>query len=482
MITRPRQVLIVDDEENIRKFLAKSLQREKFEVRVAGNGAEAFHQFEKERPDLVVLDVRLPDTNGIEILRNLRRRDPDLPIIIVTAFGEIRMAVEAMREGAFDFVAKPFDFNTLLRSIEKALQILSMKEELTALRSVWERGQYMGLIGQSAVMMDLFRTIERIGKSSSTTILISGETGSGKEVVARTIHEKSERADAPFVAVNCATLDDHLLESELFGHIRGAFTDAKTNKPGLFEVADHGTLFLDEIAEMDLRLQAKLLRVLEDKTFRRVGGTRDIQVDVRVVAASNVSLMERVRNNRFREDLFYRLSVIPVHVPPLRERGDDVMVLADTFLKRYNHEFSRNIVAFSKEVQEAFLAYHWPGNVRELRNAVERMVLLEDKGIIDKDALPEGMLRANKRQTVNIKEEAIRPFTETKTHFIDSFEKQYLDTLLKACQGNVTRAATVAEMDRSSFQRLLRKHNLYSDSYRRESPQKEKTKPAPNPV
>lgn len=482
MLTRPRQVLIVDDEENIRKFLAKSLQREKFEVRAAGNGAEAYHQFEKERPDLVVLDVRLPDTNGIEILRNLRRRDADLPIIIVTAFGEIRLAVEAMREGAFDFVAKPFDFNTLLRSIEKALQILTMKEELTALRSVWERGQYMGLIGQSPIMMDLFRTIERIGKSSSTTILISGETGSGKEVVARAIHEKSERAEAPFVAVNCATLDDHLLESELFGHIRGAFTDAKSNKPGLFEVADHGTLFLDEIAEMDLRLQAKLLRVLEDKTFRRVGGTRDIQVDVRVIAASNVSLMERVRNNRFREDLYYRLSVIPVHVPPLRERGDDVLVLADTFLKRYNHEFSRNIVTFSNDAKEAFLSYHWPGNVRELRNAVERMVLLEDKEIIDKDSLPEGILRARKTRAVEISGENIGPFVTTKSQFIDSFEKQYLDSLLRACQGNVTRAATVADMDRSSFQRLLRKHSLSSESYRLEGSQEEKDKAIPSPV
>ncbi len=465
-MTRPRQILIVDDEENIRKFLAKSLQREKYEVHLAGSGAEALSLLDRERPDLVVLDVRLPDANGLELLTTLRRRDPDLPVIIITAYGEIRMAVEAMRQGAFDFVSKPFDFNTLLRSIEKALQLLTIKEELTALKSVWERGQYMGLIGQSPVMKDLFRTIERIGISSTTTVLISGETGSGKEVVARAIHEKSERKDASFVAVNCATLDDHLLESELFGHIRGAFTDAKTNKPGLFEVADRGTLFLDEIAEMDLRLQAKLLRVLEDKTFRRVGGTRDIQVDVRVIAATNVALEERVRAGGFREDLFYRLSVIPVRVPPLRERGEDVLLLAETFLRRYSHEFSRNMVGFSEEAREALIAYHWPGNVRELRNAVERMVLLEDKELIDLGSLPSGIGRARPTRIAGLDETFVGPFNSAKKRVVESFEREYLDSLLRQCGGNVTQASLIAEVDRSSLQRLFRKYGLISRTYK----------------
>jgi DNA-binding NtrC family response regulator len=469
-MSRPRLILVVDDEDNIRKFLAKSLQRTGYEVRLAGTGAEACAILDRERPDLVVLDVRLPDANGLEMLTNLRRRDPDLPVIIITAYGEIRMAVEAMREGAFDFVAKPFDFNTLHRGIEKALQIVSMREELTALKSVWERGQYMGLVGQSPVMKELFRTIERIGTSSSTTVLITGETGSGKEVVARAIHEKSERAEAPFVAVNCATLDDHLLESELFGHIRGAFTDAKSNKPGLFEVADRGTLFLDEIAEMDLRLQAKLLRVLEDKTFRRVGGTRDIQVDVRVIAATNVSLEDRVREGRFREDLFYRLSVIPVRVPPLRERGEDVLLLAEVFLKRYTHEFSRNTLGFSPPAKEALGAYRWPGNVRELRNAVERMVLLEEKDIIEVSSLPIPLAKGRASRPAAGKEAPLEPFNLVKSRLIEEFEKEYLTHLLRLCEGNVTRAADQAELDRSSLQRLFRKHGLSSQSFRKTGP------------
>jgi DNA-binding NtrC family response regulator len=466
-MTRPRQILVTDDESNIRKFLAKSLEREGYEARTAATGKEALGALEKERPDLLVLDVQLPDANGMEILADLRRRDPDLPIIIITAYGEIKMAVEAIQAGASDFVVKPFDFDTLHRSIDKALKILDMKENLNALKSVWERGQYMGLIGKSAVMQDLFRTLKRIGTSSSATILVMGETGSGKEVAARAIHENSERKDAPFVAVNCATLDDNLLESELFGHTRGAFTDAKVNKPGLFEVADGGTLFLDEIGEMDLRLQAKLLRALEDKTFRRVGGTRDIHVDVRVIAATNVSLEKKVQEGTFRDDLFYRLSVIPVHVPPLRERGPDVLLLAETFINRYNHEFSRNVLGFTDEAKQALLSYSWPGNVRELRNIIERMLLLEEKEILDFDSLPDAIARSRPRKSVSTGSSPPHPFRKEKEETVRQFERDYLENLLRNCEGNVTRAAEIAEMDRSSLQRLLRKYHLQARFYRK---------------
>jgi DNA-binding NtrC family response regulator len=466
-VSRPRQILVVDDEENIRKFLARSLEREGYEVRIAVSGKDAVAALERERPDLLVLDVRLPDADGMEILADLHRRDPDLPVILITAFGEIKMAVEAIKAGASDFVVKPFDFNTLQRSIEKALKILAMKEDLSALKSVWERGQYMGLIGNSPVMQDLFRTIERIGSSSSTTLLVTGETGSGKEVAARTIHQKSARHDAPFVAINCATLEDHLLESELFGHTRGAFTDAKANKPGLFEVADGGTLFLDEIAEMDLRLQAKLLRVLEDKTFRRVGGTHDIQVDVRMIAATNVSLEKRVEEGRFREDLFYRLSVIPIRVPPLRERGEDILLLADAFLTRYNHEFSRNLIGISDDAREALLAYSWPGNVRELRNVVERMVLLEESEIIDLGSLPTAIGKTRPKKKILSSRQPLDTFRDAKTRLLRAFEREYLEELLRSCEGNVTRAAETAEMDRSSLQRLFRKHSLSSRPFRK---------------
>ena len=460
-----RQILVIDDEENIRKFLRKTLERAGFETRAAGSASEALSSLERERSDLVVLDVRLPDANGLDLMNDIRRMDPDLPIIIITAHGEIKMAVEAMREGAFDFVAKPFDFETIHRSIEKALQMRAMKEELDALKSAWERGQYMGLVGQSNVMKDLFRTIERIGSSASTTILITGETGSGKEMVARAIYEKSDRGSAPFVAINCATLDGHLLESELFGHVRGAFTDAKANKPGLFEVADGGTLFLDEIGVMDQRLQAKLLRVLEDKTFRRVGGTRDIQVDVRVIAATNVSIEKRVSDGEFREDLFYRLSVIPIAVPPLRERGEDVMLLAETFLKRYTHEFSRKVLGFTDQAEEALLAYHWPGNVRELRNVLERTILLEDKEVIDVSSLPVAIGKASPPRDSFPRGFFVEPFKKAKTRVVGHFEREYLEKLLDYCEGNVTQAAAVADMDRSSLQRLFRKHGVLSRNY-----------------
>ena len=464
---RPRQILVVDDEANIRKFLKKSLEREGYETRLAGTGEEAVKSLEEERPDLLVLDVWLPDANGMDLLTDIRRNDPDLPVIIITAFGEIKMAVEAMRAGAFDFVAKPFDFNTLNRSIENALKISTMREELSVLKTVWERGQYRGLIGQSPVMQDLFRKIEKIGTSSTTTVLITGETGSGKEVVARAIHQKSERKEASFVAVNCATLDDHLLESELFGHVRGAFTDAKTNKLGLFEVADGGTLFLDEIGEMELRLQAKLLRVLEDKTFRRVGGTRDISVDVRVIAATNISLEKVVSEGRFREDLFYRLSVIPLRVPPLRVRGQDVMILAEAFLKQYNHEFSRNIMGFTDEAKQTLMNYEWPGNVRELRNVIERMVLLNEGDVIDVASLPVAI--GKRRVSFQKVQESshLGPFRPEKERLVREFEREYLERLLRSCEGNVTRAAEVAEMERSSLQRLLRKHSINSRDFKK---------------
>ena len=267
--------------------------------------------------------------------------------------------------------------------------------------------------------------------------------------------------------LNCATLDDNLLESELFGHTRGAFTDAKTNKPGLFEVADGGTLFLDEIGEMELRLQAKLLRALEDKTFRRVGGTRDIQVDVRVIAATNVPLEKKVEDNSFREDLFYRLSVIPVAVPPLRERGEDVLLLAETFLNRYNHEFSRNVLGFTERAKEALLSYKWPGNVRELRNVIERLLLLEEKEILDFDSLPVAIARSRPKKRPHLDNVPLEPFRGAKREMVQQFERDYLESLLRSCEGNVTRAAEVAEMDRSSLQRLIRKHGLQARSFRK---------------
>ncbi|MCA9427381.1 MAG: sigma-54-dependent Fis family transcriptional regulator, partial [Candidatus Omnitrophica bacterium] len=436
---RPRQILVVDDEANIRKFLKKSLERDGYEVRLAGTGEEALTSLEDERPDLLVLDVWLPDANGMDLLSDIRRTDPDLPIIIITAFGEIKMAVEAIKAGASDFVVKPFDFVTIQRSIEKALKILEMREDLDALKSVWERGQYMGLIGQSPVMKDLFRTLKRIGTSSSTTVLITGETGAGKEVAARAIHQNSERNNKAFVAVNCATLDDQLLESELFGHTRGAFTDAKANKPGLFEVADGGTLFLDEIGETSPAFQVKLLRVLQEGELERVGGGESLKIDVRIVAATNRDLREAIAEGRFREDFYYRLNVFSLEVSALKERRDDIPLLVDHFLRRFSLELGKEVVEVDDEVMGILLNYEWPGNVRELENTIERAVVLAEGDSITRDELPPHLL-----QTVSSETPLPIPRSTVEGSLIertDRLESDLIQGALERFRWNKTKAA-----------------------------------------
>ena len=372
------KILVIDDEKTIRWSLGEALKNQGYEVDEAENGTEGIKRFMEDPADLVVLDLKLPDKSGIEVLKMLREEDPGLPVIMMTAYGEVETAVEAIKSGAYDFLLKPFQLEKMKISIKNALESSRLKSELDGIRKK-ERDTYnfRNFIGKSHLMNEVFRKVTKIGESRASTILIQGESGTGKELVARAIHESSKGVDQPFMEINCAALPENLLESELFGHEKGAFTDAKFKKKGLFELAEGGTIFLDEIGEMGITLQSRLLRVLENKTFRRVGGVNDLKVSTRIIAATNRDLLKAIQEGNFRSDLYYRLQVIPIYLPPLRDRKEDIPLLANHFIDFFNREFKKKIKKTSPDVEARLQAYSWPGNVRELRNVIERAILLE---------------------------------------------------------------------------------------------------------
>ncbi len=383
-------VLVIDDEKNIRALVSKVLAGDQFEVYTAGTGKEGLQVADDIAPDVVLLDLRLPDIDGLEVLKVLRGQHPAAAVIIITAFGQIGSAVEAIKSGATDYLEKPFDHLDKLRlAVTRTLGEVRARRELQRFHRL-EENQYRvdQLIGESASTRRLRELITELARSEAPTILIQGESGTGKELVARGLHYESPRRDFPFMEVNCAAITETLFESELFGHEKGAFTDAKATKKGLIELADRGTLFLDEVSEMSLGSQAKFLRCLQDRAFKRVGGTRDIQVDLRVVSATNRPLEGRVKEGMFREDLFYRLNVIPIATPPLRERRDDILPLARHFLIDANRRFHKTIKGFEPETERRLLSYSWPGNVRELKNLIERLVILGASITIAPQQLP----------------------------------------------------------------------------------------------
>jgi len=373
-------ILIVDDQESIVFFLEKTLADEGYAVRTATRGRQALQVIEQEIPDLVLLDLKLPDMNGLEVLAELKRQFAGMCVVMITAFGEIETAVQAMRAGAFDYVNKPINLEQLLVVIQKGLESSRAERELSLLRRRDDlfREERDLVPSRSPAMREVYDTVRKIAVGHSTTILVEGESGVGKEVVARLIHSTSARRDHPFLEINCAALPEKLLESELFGHEKGAFTDAVQQKPGLLELAHKGTLFLDEIGEMSVPIQVKLLRVLERMTFRRVGGVKDITVDVRILSATNRDLAGKVRDGSFREDLYYRLKVIPLRIPPLRERPEDILLLAEHFLQSFSLQFRKGFAGIADAAARRLTAYAWPGNIRELRNVIERAVLLEE--------------------------------------------------------------------------------------------------------
>jgi len=377
------KILIVDDEKLVRWSLRQKCEEWGYQALEAEDGGAALRIAHHDSPDLVLLDVRLPDVNGVEVLRRLKDSGETRAVIMITADPQLDDVKAAIKLGAFDFVGKPLNFDELGVTIQNALEATRLRTEVESLRGeVRRQTGYRDVVAASAKMAELMNFVRKVASSEATTILIQGESGTGKDLIAKAIHYQSARQDNPFVPINCSAIPETLLEAELFGHEKGAFTDAKAMKKGLFEVAHGGTLFLDEIGELSLLLQAKLLRVLEDQVIRRVGGVRDMQVDVRVIAASNRDLERAVRDGKFRQDLYYRLAIISIFIPPLREHKEDILPLAEFFIDQYNRKFRKNIRGLAEETRRLMQNYDWPGNVRELRNAIERAMILEEEPLL----------------------------------------------------------------------------------------------------
>ena len=382
-----KSILIVDDEIGTRESL-KMILKADYQVFLAKNAEETFQQLETHPFDLILLDIILPDTDGLRVLEKIKQRDPEQMVIMITATKTVKTAVEAMKLGAYDYITKPFDVDELRLIISRALSTQALKEENQRLWMEIDRSfGFDNIIGKSKVMKDIFKIVRQVANTRST-VLIMGESGTGKELIARAIHYHSPRKNHPFVTINCAAIPDTLIESELFGHEKGAFTNAIERKLGRFEIAHQGTLFLDEIGELSLMTQAKILRFLEEKEFNRVGGSKTIKVDVRLIAATNKDLPQQVKKGEFREDLFYRINVVPILLPPLRERKEDIPLLIDHFIKKFNSENQKNVKGVTPEALEAMINYDWPGNVRELENLIERVVALTQNEYIHQEELP----------------------------------------------------------------------------------------------
>ena len=446
-MAEPATLLVADDDPGLRESLERTLTREGYRVVLASDGRAALERVQAGGVDLIVTDLRMPGLTGLELLRAAKAIMPDVDVILLTAFGTVEEAVKAMKDGAYDFLTKPFRREQLIKLVDKALERRDLIEQNKALKKQLEDIRAKGqMIGSSPAYRRMVSLVEQIADSSAT-ILIQGESGAGKELVARTIHERSGRRAGPFVAVNCAALPETLLESELFGYEKGAFTGAVGRKEGRFELAGGGTLFLDEVGDLSLVTQPKILRVLQEGEFERLGGTRTIQVDVRIVAATNQDLAEMVKDKRFREDLYYRLNVITVRVPPLRERHEDVRLLAQHYLRVYAAKNGRKLEGFSNEALERLESYAWPGNVRELENLIERMVLLARKDRIDAEDLPEEVAGVKRPPRDAILELIGTPLADV--------EQRLLDETLRITGGNKTQAAKLLGIDVRTVARKL---------------------------
>ena len=451
------RILVVDDEYLIRWTLQQNLEKQGYEVILAETGEEALEKVKEEAPDLALLDIKLPGMDGYEVLEKALKIDEGLIPIMVTAFDEVEKVVKAMRLGAFDYITKPFDFSKVYLSIQKALETSQLKREVKYLRK--EKKSWSGIDHIIAVSDEMGRVLqisEKIAQSEAATVLIQGESGTGKEVIAHLIHEHSKRQKMSFITVNCANFPEQMLENELCGHEKGAFTDAKEVKKGLLEVADKGTLFLDEIGDMNLNLQGKILRLVEQKTFRRIGGLKDIQVDVRIITATNKDLLKLKEEGIFREDLFYRINVASIRLPPLRERPSDILPLTKYFLQKYNEEFHKNVQIISKGVEDFLRNYNWPGNVRELKNVVERAMILVENDTFLMEHLPIEILGQASKQGGAI--EGIRIPPEGIS--MEKVEEALVRQALKMTNGNQTKAAKLLDISRDALRYRMQKFGM----------------------
>ncbi len=456
MKKRKEKILIVEDEQGMNEILRILLESDGYDVSSAADGRSGIELMEKDIYDLVITDIKMPGVDGFEVLRKAKELSPDTLVIMITAFGTTESAIEAMKLGAYDYIHKPFKIDEIRIVVNKALEKRGLRREIEVLREeIRTTYRLENIIGRSPKMQGLLNTIPKIAQSSSS-VLITGESGSGKELVARAIHNISPRADKAFVAINCASLPEGLLESELFGYMKGAFTGATHNKEGLFEIAHGGSIFLDEIGEMPFGIQAKILRVIETGTFRRLGGTNDVKVDVRIIAATNKDLKKAIRSGEFREDLFYRLNVVPVRIPPLRERREDIPLLVEHFLKKFGH----GPTGISPEAMRMLVDYPWPGNVRELENVIERTVLLAEQDVIQPQDLPPELLETEPG------EGRLPDLTSSGIDLdrvLEDIETGYLKRALELTYGVKTEAAKLLNLSFRSFRHRLYKYGIGSE-------------------
>ena len=473
------KILVVDDDANIRYTLIEALRGWGYEAIEAGTIAAGQELFDAELPQVVLQDVNLPDGSGIDALQEYKNRQPQAVVIMITGNVQLEDTIGALRGGAYDFISKPVRLNELQVTIRNGIEAGKLRKEVVNLRR--ERAQQFSfdqIIGQSPAMMETIRLARKVATSEASSVLLQGASGTGKDIVAKAIHFGSSRADQPFIAINCAAIPGTLLESELFGHEKGAFTDAKARKEGLFEQAQGGTLFLDEIGELELGLQAKFLRVLEEGKFRRVGGLKDLPLNVRVLAASNRDLKTESEAGRFRIDLFYRLSVIQIDLPPLSERGDDVLLLANYYIAHFNGRFRKQVRGLSPEVESIFRRYSWPGNVRELRNVIERVMILEDSDKVTTAWLPRDLMKGNIEKAKDdpipssILAAPIQPEAQPLPHFIlpdkgielEEVELSFVRQAMERSGGNQTRAAELLGISRDQLRYRLKKIEEYSSA------------------
>ena len=451
-------ILIVEDDEVMQETLSDVLKKRGYEIFLVGSGNDALSTIKKNVIDLILLDMRLPDIDGIEVLKKIKEFDTEILVIMMTAYSDVQTAVSSMKSGAYDYINKPFELEELKLLIEKGLETKSLINEVRRLhRQQKEKYQNSHIYGVSPQINYVKELIEMISKTHKTSVLIQGESGTGKELAANAIHYNSKRSDKPLMKINCSAIPDTLLESELFGYEKGAFTDAKNTKKGLFELADGGTVFLDEIGDMNPFLQSKILRVLENQTFMRVGGEREIKVEVRIITATNKDLETMVREGFFRKDLYYRLKVMVVEMPPLRDRVEDILLLSNLFIEENNKEYNKNIKGFSEDSKKLMVQYSWPGNVRELKNIIERAMILTDQEVITPRHLP-FELKQIENFTPGMMENEVSEIPDDIS--LEKMEKMHLSKVLKRLDWNKSKASKLLGISRATLRTKIRRYNL----------------------